>query len=325
MDSVCILVRELAEASLSPALGAPRFPRRLYAYTRERFPLAPYALATTLFFLSAYLCGRALAGRPAAFGAEAVIGLVTVFLLFLQLRLLDEFKDERFDAEHYPERPVPRGLVTLAELRVVGLVIVAVQIVLNALLGARILLLVVGALLFTALTAREFFVGERLRRNFLHYTLAHLTVLPVLACYAYGLAVLGSGDPAFKPGFVLFLALSYLAGLLLELTRKTRAPEAERAGVYSYTKHLGRKGASDLAVGIVAAASACCLGLGLALGFGFSYHAAIWILCLVAAAGFVRFRFSPTTAAADRIAALYAPAYVLGVYGAIILQVLLAA
>ncbi len=325
MDAVRILVRELAEASLSPALGAPRFPRRLYAYTRERFPLAPYALATALFFLSAYLYARALAGRPAAFGAETVIGLVTVFLLFLQLRILDEFKDERFDAEHYPERPVPRGLVTLAELRVVGLVIVAVQIVLNALLGIRILLLVVGALLFTALTAREFFIGERLRRNFLHYTLAHLTVLPVLACYAYGLAVLESGDPAFDPAFVLFLALSYLAGLLLELTRKTRAPEAERDGVYSYTKHLGTNGLSDLAIAIVAAACACSLGLGLALGFGVFYYAAVCFLSLAAATGLVHFRFSPTATSAARIAALYAPADVLGVYGAIILHVLLAA
>jgi UbiA prenyltransferase family len=325
MDSVHILVRELAEASLSPALDAPRFPRRLHAYTRERFPLAPYALATALFFLSAYLSARGLAGRPTVFGAEAVIGLVTVFLLFLQLRIVDEFKDERFDAEHYPERPVPRGLVTLAELRALGVVTVAVQIVLNALLGVRILLLVSGVLLFTALTAREFFIGERLRRNFLYYTLAHMAVLPVLACYAYGLAVLSGGDPAFDPAFVFFLALSYLAGLLLELARKTRAPEAERAGVYSYTKHLGTRGLSDLAVGIVAAASICCLGLGLALTFGFSYHATVWILCLVAATGLLRFRFSPTAATADRIAALYAPAFVLGVYGAITLHVLVAA
>jgi 4-hydroxybenzoate polyprenyltransferase len=325
MDSVRILVPELAEASLSPALDAPRFPRRLYAYTRERFPLAPYALATALFFLSAYLTARGLGGRPAVFGAEGVVGLVTVFLLFLELRILDEFKDARFDAEHYPERPVPRGLVTLAELRVVGLVIVAIQLVLNALLGARILLLAVGVLLFTALTAREFFLGERLRRNFLLYTLAHMTVLPVLACYAYGLATLRGGDPAFEPAFVLYLALSYLAGLLLELTRKTRAPDAERDGVYSYTKHLGTKGLSDLAVGIAAAASLCCLGIGLALAFGVPYHAAVWLLCLVTATGLVRFRFSPTAATADRIAALYAPGYVLGVYGAIIVHVLLAA
>jgi hypothetical protein len=335
VDSVRILVRELAEASLSPALDAPRFPRRFYAYTRERFPLAPYALATALFFLSAYLSARALVERSTVFGAEGAVGLVTVFLLFFQLRILDEFKDARFDAEHYPERPVPRGLVTLGELRAVGLVTVAVQLALNALVGVEVLLFVVGVLLYTAVMAREFFLGQRLRENFLHYTLAHMTVLPVLACYIYGLAVLSSGiyglalfssgEPRFDPAFVLFLALSYLAGLLLELARKTRAPESERDGVYSYTKHLGTRGLSDFALGIVAAASACCLGLGLALAFGFSYHATVWVLCLVAATGLIRFRSSPTAATADRIAALYAPAYVLGVYGAIILHVLLAA
>jgi UbiA prenyltransferase family len=325
MASVHILVRDLAQAGLGPTLSASSFPLRLHAYTRERFPLAPYALATALFFLSAYLSARSLVGRPAVLGVEAAVGLVTVFLVFLQLRILDEFKDERLDAEHHPERPVPRGLVTLGELRVVGFVTVAMQVVLNALLGARILFLVIGVLLFTALTAREFFLGERLRRNFLRYTLAHMTVLPVLACYAYGLAVVPGGEAAVDPAFSLYLALSYLAGLLLELARKTRAPETERDGVYSYTKHLGTRGVSDLAVGIVAAASACGLGIGLALAFGFSYHAAVWLLCLVAAAGLVRFRFAPTAITAGRIAALYAPAYVLGVYGAIIVHVLLAA
>jgi 4-hydroxybenzoate polyprenyltransferase len=314
----------LAQASLSPALGAPAFPRRLYAYTRERFPLAPYALATACFFFAAYLSARALLGRPTAFSVEAVIGLVTVFLAFLELRILDEFKDARFDAEHYPERPVPRGLVRLAELRALGLLIVAVQLVLNALLGARILLLTIGVLLVIALTAREFFVGERLRRNFLLYTLAHLTVLPVLAFYAYGLEVLRTVDPAFDPAFVLFLALSYLAGLILELTRKTRAPETERDGVHSYTKQLGTKRLSDFAGAIVAAASACCIGLGLALAFGFTYHVAVLILWLVATTGLVHFRCVPSAATAARVAALYAPAYVLGVYGTIIFHVLLA-
>jgi 4-hydroxybenzoate polyprenyltransferase len=324
MDSVRILVRELAEAGLSPALGSSSLPRRLHAYTRERFPLAPYALATALFFLSAYLSALALIERPIAVDLEAAVGLVTIFLLFFQLRILDEFKDERLDAELHPERPVPRGLVTLAELRLVGLLAVAAQLVANALLGVGALLLVLAVLLFTALTAREFFLGERLRQNFLHYTLAHLAILPVLACYAYGLAVVRGGDPAFEPAFVLYLALSYLAGLLLELARKTHAPEGEREGIYSYTRQLGTRGLSDLAAGIVVAASACCLGLGLALAFGFSYHAAVLLLCLVAAAGFVHFRVSPGARTAARISALYAPAYVLGVYGTIIVHVLVA-
>jgi 4-hydroxybenzoate polyprenyltransferase len=325
MASVRILVRELAEARLSPALGAPSFPRRLHAYTRERFPVAPYALATSLFFLSAFLSSRALVGRAVVVGPEVAAGLVTVFLLFLQLRILDEFKDERLDAAHHPERPVPRGLVTLGELRVVGLAALAVQLVVNALLGARALVLVLAVLGFTALTAREFFLGERLRRNFLLYTLAHMTVLPLLACYAYALAVARAADPPVEPAFVLYLVLSYLGGLLLELARKTRAPEREREGVYSYTKHLGTRGLSDVATGIVVAASACCVGLGLALTLGFSYHAAVWFLCLVAVAGFVHFRVSPTVTTADRVSAFYAPAYVLGVYGAIVVNVVIAA
>jgi 4-hydroxybenzoate polyprenyltransferase len=258
-------------------------------------------------------------------GREAAVGFVTVFLLFLQLRILDEFKDEELDAEHHPERPVQRGLVTLKELRRVALLALAAQLALHASLGAQALVLVLGLLLFTALTGREFFLGERLRRNFLVYTLAHMTVLPALACYVYGLVILRADDAVVHPAFALFLALSYLAGLLLELARKTRSPGTEREGVYSYTKHLGTRGLSDLAAAILVVASACCLGIGVALAFGVSYHAAVWALFLVAAAGFARFRFSPTPRAAGRVSTVYAPVYVLGVYGAIIVHVLVAA
>jgi len=51
-------------------------------------------------------------------------------LMFLQLRIADEFKDAAEDARWRPCRPVPRGLVSLKELRGVFILAALIQLVL---------------------------------------------------------------------------------------------------------------------------------------------------------------------------------------------------
>ena len=45
------------------------------------------------------------------------------------VRILDEFKDADIDAKYRQELPVPRGLVKLNELKVLGIIVVLIQIV----------------------------------------------------------------------------------------------------------------------------------------------------------------------------------------------------
>ena len=61
-------------------------------------------------------------------------------LMFLQLRIADEFKDADDDARWRPYRPVPRGLVTLGELRWLFVITALVQIGLVLALDVRLLL-----------------------------------------------------------------------------------------------------------------------------------------------------------------------------------------
>jgi UbiA prenyltransferase family len=266
--------------------------------------VTPYALASALFVVSGYAGARALAGRSPVVDARAGLAWLTVLLVFFHLRVMDERKDARQDALLFPERPVPRGLVTLRELTLAGGVAVAAQLALNLVAGRAALFAWAGVLAFTGLMYREFFAGKALRTNFLLYTLAHLAVMPLLALYVYVVA-----DVPLEPPFAFFLVWAYVAGLLFELVRKLQP------GVHSYSSQLGVRGAAALVSAVAVAGAAAMSGLGVALGFGPLFHAGVWAAAAFAAAGAVRFGAS---ASPERLRDLHAPVFVLAAQALVI-------
>lgn len=187
----------------------------------------------------------ALAWSRAARGAAGLGGLVTfttvaVTLLaaFFALRVADEHKDAATDRVSRPELPVPRGLVTLAELRLAAGPLVVAAVAANLLLDPRLLWPLALAAAWLALMTREFFVPEWLRARPLPYLLSHMVVMPLLllAATAADWIPAGEGPPG---GLAWFLAATFATGLVLELGRKIRAPDAERPGVDTYTSAWG--------------------------------------------------------------------------------------
>jgi 4-hydroxybenzoate polyprenyltransferase len=301
----------MAADGLAPL--APSLARRLVVYAGERFPPLEYAPASAIFFLAAYLAAVTLVRRgPDA--AAIVVGLVTVLLVFFHLRLMDEVKDAQHDALHYPERPVPRGLITLDEVRLLIAVCIAIELALNAALSSAALAAYLVVAAFTLTMYREFFLGARLRANFLVYTLVHMPALPLLAIYAYVLAAAPRGGIELNLTFVLFLIATYAIGLALEIVRKLHAPDDEPAGVYTYTKHLGTVGACALLIALVAIVTGCFLGLGAALGWGPSFGAPVAVLSAVAIAGLTNFAAFPSRDRARLVTKVFVPAAVLGPY-----------
>ena len=300
--------------------GPAALPQRIYAYTSERFPLTPYATGTTLFFFSAYLMAQASNDGGIRIGSYTVAGLLTVFLVFFQLRIMDEFKDEQHDARYHPRRPVPRGLVTLRELRFVGLAVVGAQVALNVWLGLPTFLTYLALLAFSLLMYREFFVSGWLRQRMMTYTLSHMFIIPSIAAYVYVLAT-SPLDGRQNAEFVWFLVLSFLVGLVLEIGRKVRAPEDETEAADTYSSRLGATRVADLSSVLVVAGAACSTVMGLALGFPIYYHAGIWIVTLPAVMGFVRYRADPSSINAGRLERLYTPSYMAGIYALVIIAV----
>lgn len=212
--------------------------RRLWTYQAERYPVAAYAplMAVGAFAAAAVPAASRGAGRfPwVAWG----VGSLTLLVYFLFLRILDEHKDAADDARHRPELPVPRGLVTLSELRRVAAGAVLLAVALNALVDPGLLALLALALGWAGLMGREFFVRDWLRARPTAYLLSHMVAMPLIFLYATGLdwAV---ADAAPPPGVGAFLVLAFLNGLVIEIGRKIRAPGAERPGVDTYSAAWG--------------------------------------------------------------------------------------
>jgi hypothetical protein len=232
---------------------------RWWVYQRERFPLVGHGLLIAAFSFSAVSFSwllRGGAGWPST--TAAVTAFVTSLLLFLQLRIADEFKDFEDDSRYQPYRPVPRGLVKLEELRLVGLAAAAVQLF----LALRLSWPMAGWLLLTwvylALMTREFFARTWLRSRPITYLWTHMLIIPLADFYATACdwQSVGASPP---PGLFWFIGVSFFNGVALELGRKIRAPADEEAGVRTYSSLWGRRAAVTAWVGALLATGSCAL------------------------------------------------------------------
>jgi hypothetical protein len=227
-------------------------PGRLLVYQAERFPVLAYLPLVTVATFAAIAFSRAarasadggidtsmVAGPGAGFPLlPLAVGSVTLLAFFFLLRVLDEHKDARADAVSRPELPVPRGLLSLQELRWAGGLAVGLVVVLNLAIDGSLLAPLVLVLAWAALMGREFFVPAWLRARPLAYLLSHMAVMPLIFLYATALDWMVAGD-APPPGIGRFLALAFFNGLVIEIGRKIRAPADERPGVDTYSSAWG--------------------------------------------------------------------------------------
>jgi 4-hydroxybenzoate polyprenyltransferase len=246
---------------------SPERPRslagRLWSYQAERFPLAGYVPLIVSFALASASFSRAARqhqGQPGAGGFVAwpllVTGAATSLTCFFLLRVLDEHKDSDLDRRWRPELPVPRGLVSLAELRAAAAVLVAIVLAANLLVAPVLLspLLLVAA--WMTLMTREFFVRDWLRAHLGAYLVTHMLVMPMIDAYTTGVDWLVARAPA-PAGLAWFLAATFANGVLVEIGRKLHAPGSEREGVDSYTRGWGLRRAPLAWLAVLASAASC--------------------------------------------------------------------
>jgi len=213
---------------------------RWWTYQKERFPLAVNGPLVAVFSLGALYHSALLRdGRSLSGWRAGLVAFVVALGFFLLLRIADEFKDAEKDAEYRPYRPVPRGLVSLRELGILGAGTAVVQLGLTLWLDPQVTLVLLGAWVYFGLMSVEFFAGDWLEQRLGLYTASHMVILPLIALVAMACDWAGSGTgPPVATGW--FLAASYVNGLVLEFGRKIRAPEDEEEGVETYSKRWGR-------------------------------------------------------------------------------------
>lgn len=213
--------------------------QRLFQYQKERFPVAVHGVLIAAFSFSAIGYSRQLRGADGFIPAsDYLLCVFSNLCLFFLLRVADEHKDKADDARFRAYLPVPRGLVSLRELRITGYILLGAAILLNASLVPTVLPLYLLALGYLLLMRYEFFVPAWLRRHLTPYMLSHMLIIPLADIYASGydwrINALSPGT-----GLLLFFGVSYCNGIVLEIARKLRVPETEEPGVDSYTKLWG--------------------------------------------------------------------------------------
>jgi len=212
---------------------------RLITYQKERFPLLLNGVVIGVFTFSAISYSRICSGKEGFVDLKDFgLGFLVTLSVFLLVRILDEFKDKEDDAKYRKYLPVPRGLIKLKTLKVIGFIVVAVQLGIVLIFQLDMLYLYLIAMAYLGLMTVEFFVSDWLKKHQMIYILSHMFIMPLVDMYASGIDWMLEGTaPTF--GLIWFFIVSYFNGIVLEFGRKMKTPEMEEEGVVSYTKLYG--------------------------------------------------------------------------------------
>jgi 4-hydroxybenzoate polyprenyltransferase len=158
---------------------------------------------------------------------------------------------------------VPRGLVTLRELGMVGAVGAAIQLALALALTPALALWLALVWLYLGSMSKEFFAREWLKSRPGAYLWTHMLIMPLIDFYATACdwAINANSPPAGRPpeGLGWFLGVSLGNGLVIEIGRKLRAPEEEEHGVPTYTALWGRRNAVLAWIGAISLTVVCAM------------------------------------------------------------------
>ncbi|MCW2923944.1 MAG: ubiA prenyltransferase family protein [Thermoleophilia bacterium] len=194
---------EVASEDALVARGAGA-PRRALAFLLERFPPAPQLILMAVLFVAATLMSGILLdeGLTGHLGdvqvLPAICGFVGSLLFIVRLRVYDDVKDADTDRVENPTRPIPRGLVSIRELDVTGLIILVVEGALIASVGRTTFILWAIAAAWSVLMRMEFFAPEWLDRHMATFAISHMVVMGLIygALLAIGVDARGGSASA---------------------------------------------------------------------------------------------------------------------------------
>lgn len=239
--------------------------RRAWTYLQERFPLPAHGPLVAAFAGGIVCASAALRGAAGPGWDVAGVAFVVALGTFFHLRVADEWKDAERDGLYQPERPVPRGLVTLRELTVAAAAVALAQLAAVAWLDVRLLPALVALWAWIGLMTADFFAADWLDARPLALLLAHGLVVPAIDGFTIATDIVAHGADVV-PGVAWLVGVSFFGGNVVEVGRKLRASADERPGVATYTAAWGRRRAAGAWMLAVVLSAACGTGVLLAIG-----------------------------------------------------------
>ncbi len=288
-----------------------RVRQRVSLYLAERFPILAHGLLIVSFYSSNQFLAHALTepGARMHYDLGSLLGYLTILCFFLHLRIFDDHKDYADDCRYFPQRILQRGIVSLAELKILGAIAIGVEIVCSAIRGPAALTSWLAAFAFSLLMFKEFFARDWLKRHFLVYASTHMLIVPLLAMIVYSFS---SGRyfweaPVWYWGYAF---VGFFVAFNWEVSRKIRSPDDEIDGVDSYTKLFGTYGAAYLVLLIRVIDTGLVMLIGRHLQLSGWFYGVLIALFLVCTIGFFQYRFQTNRATAKRME-IYAGIYIL--------------
>lgn len=267
------------------------FLNRFYRYQKERFPFLVHGIVVLAFSFSAVSYSRICRGAEGFIPLQTfVVGYIIALTLFLLVRIFDEHKDAEDDAKYRKELPVPRGLISLKELMILGIFIGILQVTLILLFFPKMIWIYLVVMGYLSLMGKEFFIPNWLKKHQFWYITSHMFIIPLVDVYASGLDWLLENVSPTK-GLLFFFAVSYMNGIVLELGRKIKTPEKESEGVLTYTFLLGPKKAIYLWLAVLFLTLVLSVLASQYAGYGqmaFWILGIIFVLCALPAFSFLR-------------------------------------
>ena len=253
-----------------------KFFKKWYTYQKERFPVLMYGIYIFAIVFATYSftnwLGRHIlmnsslsylvgASKPFEIKWSTILIMFMVaFLQFLMVRIIDEFKDYEEDCKYRPYRPVPRGLITLKELKILFIICVILQVLITVKFCAKAIPFLIFVWVFFAIMSKGFFIKKLTEKYILLEVTLDELLMPILVIYL-SIFTYGSIDKLLtSKHFFLFLFMTYIISWIVEIARKVRCKEEEEKGVKTYTAVFGIKKATFL-LSILEIVLACIQGM----------------------------------------------------------------
>ncbi len=287
------------------------FATRLFAYFAERFPLLNHGILIVSYYSSNQFLAQVLdnPGSPVKYSTNSLLGAITIFCMFLHLRVFDEHKDYEDDCRYYPGRLLSRGIISLKVLKVIGLIAIVLELTLSFIRGPAAFCAVLIAIGFSLLMLKEFFVRTWLKNHFLVYAFSHMLIMPLFALVAFSFTT-GRFPWQAPPWFILYAFVGFFVTFNWEISRKIRAPEDEIPGVDTYSRIFGTYGAAYLVVLVRVIDTAMVWFVGMHLGLSPLFYTVLILLFIVCLTGLIQFRLNTNAKTAKRMET-YAGLYII--------------
>ena len=186
-------------------------------YLKERSPLP--AIATIGFLQS--LSSNYLYPHGSVDWRGVALSTFCLTLLLILMRLMDEIKDHQKDLIAHPERPLPRGLITPAEMHVavrnVSVLLLSIGLIVTLLRSSICGAVFIALVLYLWLMYKEFFCPVLLGKNAFFYAVTHQVIL--IPMYVFSVAAV-SPEQAFSERTLWFSLTGLGASFAFEVCRK---------------------------------------------------------------------------------------------------------